>query len=164
MSNAIHTEGCYADCGGLVVFTDRRGTCPTCGIVQRVEPVVRRVYTAGYVNRSLATLIGKVNQLGALVFDIRFEPVSKFKPWRLENLKQVFDDAYRHVPELGNRNYLNRAAGIEIVDLQAGVAQVLKARQPVILLCGCASAETCHRAIVAQAVRERGHIVSELEW
>jgi uncharacterized protein (DUF488 family) len=163
--SAIHTEACYADgCGGHVIFSDRRGVCPTCGTAQRVEPPARAIYTAGYMHRSLSSLIAKVRGLTAVLIDIRYAARSKYPQWEGDNLRLVFGDDYRHIAALGNVNYKNCADGIRIYNLKAGVEEVLKLNRAAVLLCGCAKPSECHRSVVAQAIRERGHNVSELEW
>jgi 7-cyano-7-deazaguanine synthase in queuosine biosynthesis len=36
-ATTIHTEHCYSDgCGGIVSFRDHAGTCPRCGLRQRI--------------------------------------------------------------------------------------------------------------------------------
>jgi hypothetical protein len=59
------------------------------------------------------------------------------------------------LPALGNRNY--KGGPVEIVDLEAGLAQVADrlVSQPVILLCVCAEVERCHRRLVAEAISVR---------
>lgn len=59
------------------------------------------------------------------------------------------------MPALGNRNY--KGGPVEIVDLEAGLAQVaaLLVHQPVILLCVCAEVQHCHRRLAAEAIVAR---------
>lgn len=87
--------------------------------------------------------------------DIRFSPRSRILDWTAGRLAKLLGNRYRHLPALGNRNY--RGGLIEFVDLEEAVVQVgeLLRQQPVILLCGCARLEQCHRLPVAEAIAIR---------
>jgi hypothetical protein len=60
---------------------------------------------------------------------------------------------------LGNRNY--KGGPIEIVNLEAGVAEIRAAERPVLLLCVCSDPRICHRTFVADHLRALGFVVEE---
>lgn len=115
------------------------------------------IYTFGYGGQQPATLRHHVERLGALLIDVRLHAWSRAPQWRAAALKALVGAAnYQHLPQLGNVNYKNGRA-IQLADPEAAVpivADVL-AQRPVILLCGCANLQTCHRreaaAFLAQA-------------
>lgn len=113
------------------------------------------LYTFGYSGHQPEKLLALAEQLDAIVADIRFSPRSRVPHWNGGRLAKLLGGRYHHLPALGNRNY--KGGPVEIVDLEAGLAQVadLLAHQPVILLCVCAEVERCHRRLVAEAVIAR---------
>lgn len=133
------------------------------------EAAVRRVaYTAGYSGRKAADLKALALRLGAVVIDIRFSPRSRVAEWNQGRLERLLapEVAYYHVPSLGNINYAD-GGDIQISDLSAGirVLETASPDQPLILLCVCKQASTCHRCVaVAPALRERGWSVEEVTW
>lgn len=113
------------------------------------------LYTFGYSGHQPEKLLALAEQLDAIVADVRFSPRSRVPHWNGGRLAKLLGDRYHHLPALGNRNY--KGGPIEIVDLEAGLAQVadLLAHQPIILLCVCAEVERCHRRLVAEAISAR---------
>lgn len=120
------------------------------------------VYTIGYnADWTVAGLHETVESLDALLFDIRYNPWSPKVEWQKDNLQTAFGERYRHVRALGNANY-RKGGGIAIADLPLGLRDVAAAGKPVVLLCACSSPANCHRTIIADRLRIRGHPVSEL--
>ncbi|GIK37881.1 MAG: hypothetical protein BroJett011_17140 [Chloroflexota bacterium] len=116
---------------------------------------LQSLYTFGYSGKQPDELLALVEQLDAVVADIRFSPRSRIPQWNGGRLAQLLGDRYHHLPALGNRNY--KDGPVEIVDLEAGLPQVadLLVHQPVILLCVCADIQHCHRRLAAEAIVAR---------
>lgn len=113
------------------------------------------VYTAGYTDLTPEALLAAANTLGAIIADIRIEPRSRKAVWNKKRLMAAWGSQYVHVGELGNRNYKGAfGEGTLLVDVETGVARIadLLAQQPVILMCVCADAASCHRTPAAEAV------------
>lgn len=111
------------------------------------------LYTYGYAGGSIQDLEGYA-AAGALILDIRTEPWSRRPEFRREVLAPALGSAYRHCLNLGNRNY--RTGGtIQIIGLPQGLALLADqlVLRPVVLLCGCRDAASCHRTYVAEALR-----------
>jgi uncharacterized protein (DUF488 family) len=121
------------------------------------------LYTFGYSGQQSDKLLALAEQLDAIPYgirsvigdDIRFSPRSRIPQWNGGRLAKLLGDRYHHLPALGNRNY--KGGPVEIVDLEAGLAQVadLLVHQPVILLCACTQVQRCHRRLVAEAISAR---------
>jgi uncharacterized protein (DUF488 family) len=122
------------------------------------------IYTFGYYGKALNGFKEKVQELGAMVIDIRLVPQSRFFPaWKKKNLQAVFGGNYRQVQQLGNKSFKEKR--IEIADMETGLYEVesLSVECDLILLCACKYEEKCHRKVVADALRERGYEVKELD-
>jgi len=121
------------------------------------------IYTTGYAGKNATDLKALVERLGATVVDIRLVPASRWrKEWRGSELGKLLGDRYVQVRELGNVNYW-LGGPIKINNLDAGITRLLEISGTLILLCGCADAEACHRRVVARELEDLGHEVSELE-
>lgn len=118
------------------------------------------VYTTGYQGTRLDDLEAFLREQDADLFDIRFKPWSPNPTYSMTALQERFGDRYRHVSALGNRLY--KTNSIELVDYAAGVKQIQANPRPVVLLCACADAATCHRTFIGKALIEQGFIVTEL--
>lgn len=122
-----------------------------------------KLYTFGYHGKSVADLKTLAESLGAVVADIRLTPRSRIPQWNIRKMASALGEAcYRHLPELGNRNYKN-GGPIEIAELEPGLAKLwaLLQASPVILVCACAHVEKCHRRVVADALAERRGVEAE---
>lgn len=94
----------------------------------------------------------------SLLVDCRLVPRSRWAAWGQAALQRCYGERYLHVPALGNRWYRVRGR-IELVDLQAGIQQVVHVVQRdcvrlLILLCGCADERRCHRRVIVPALEE----------
>lgn len=113
------------------------------------------LYTLGYTGTKPEHILIKAQQLGAMVVDCRFSPRSRAPQWTRKQLSELLGQNYRHIPALGNVNYKGDGP-IVISNPAFRVPQVelyLKS-QSVILLCVCKEFCTCHRAVVANLVKE----------
>lgn len=120
-----------------------------------------RAYAIGYGGRSVDEVVALVERYDAVLADIRLVPTSRRPEWSRRNLEARFGEKYVHVKSLGNRNY--KGGPIEIVDMEAGIDLITGLSHPAILLCVCRDGRSCHRAVVAQAMRQRGYSVEELD-
>lgn len=123
--------------------------------------MTQQIYTLGYSGRSPAEIKQLVDNLDAVLLDIRFSPRSRIPHWAGKNLRALLGETrYQHLKALGNRNY--KGGPIALVDYEAGQAAITQAKRPVILMCVCHDYHTCHRAVVAERLRAAGFQVTEL--
>ena len=114
------------------------------------------LYTTGYrAGWTPATLRCEADRLGALVLDIRMNPTSIRAEWTKRALHKILGDRYRHIPQLGNRNYQGGPIALAAPWQGVDVVQLVLAEQPAILLCACPQAATCHRTSAAQLCAQR---------
>lgn len=114
------------------------------------------IYTLGYgAGWSPATLADAVAGLSAALWDIRYQPWSKSPQWRGQALAALLGAAYVAVRALGNVNY--RGGPVQLADPASAVARARAtlAQRPIVLLCGCADAATCHRGVAAAYLAEQ---------
>jgi uncharacterized protein (DUF488 family) len=113
------------------------------------------LYTVGYTGLTPSALLAAAETLGAVIADIRIAPRSPNPVWNKRRLAEAWGPRYRHVGELGNRNYKGEfGSETLLVDEAEGVriiAELLQ-QQPVILMCACVDAAHCHRTPAAEAV------------
>lgn len=120
------------------------------------------IYTIGYSGWRPVDLKLCVDALGAMLLDIRYSPRSKRPEWTREALRGLWGIEapryYTHIQALGNRNYAN-GGPIELAAPLSGLRAVrpIWQRQPIVLLCACRHAGTCHRAVAAE------YLAAELE-
>lgn len=124
-------------------------------------------YTTGYLGDKTprgqskpAMLKGVVEALDGVLVDIRYSPRSRAACREKAALQALFGDRYLWVRTLGNANY--KGGEIEIVDLAAGLATVEALPKAPILICACEYPRYCHRTVVGNALRERGHVQYEI--
>jgi hypothetical protein len=120
-----------------------------------------RIFTVGYqAGWKPAGLQQAIDLLGATVLDIRLRPWSKVEEWQQGQL-EVALSSYVHVIALGNLNY--RGGPIKLKNERGGIARAVRVLEfgPVILLCGCWNAETCHRTVVAERL---ARAAGETQW
>jgi uncharacterized protein (DUF488 family) len=124
-----------------------------------------QLYTMGYSGLSPAKVKKIVDNLGAVLVDIRLVARSRIPHWNKSRLEELFAGDYMHVPSLGNLNY-KRGGSIAIANFALGkqsleiIASSL--HKPMVLMCACHNAETCHRTMVAAMLRADGFAVEEL--
>lgn len=104
----------------------------------------------------------------ALLVDVRWSPRSRLPGWGGAALRLRYGKRYLplgHV--LGNMAYRSRQSGqIQIADLGAGIQQLLgllDEQSPLLLLCGCATYEQCHRRIICEAIQAADPSVAILQ-
>jgi uncharacterized protein (DUF488 family) len=123
-----------------------------------------KVFTFGYQGKRAADLLARLQQLDAVLCDVRLSPRSRWAPeWNQKQLAAQMGDRYLHLPALGNRNY--RGDGpVEIADLSSGLGTIFDLAQTrsVVLMCVCSKLAGCHRETIAQALAERRVETEEL--
>lgn len=112
------------------------------------------VYTFGYSGKQVAQLQEVAERLDAIVVDARYSPYSRDKSWNLQNLRRVLAERYVWMKEFGNVLY--QTQDIQLNQPEIGLQRVkpLLERGPIILLCMCWDARTCHRQTVATLISE----------
>lgn len=126
----------------------------------RKKVAMHTIYTIGYAGWKPEELKAQVDELGAMLIDIRYSPRSRRPEWNREALRglwgQNWERFYLHLVALGNRNYKSGGA-IELAAPEVGLkalAPVLRER-PIVLLCACRDADMCHRSVAADFLSER---------
>jgi hypothetical protein len=116
-----------------------------------------QLYSIGYSGWTPELLKAQGDALRASLWDIRMRPWSKTPAWQESSLRSLLGASYAHIQALGNKNYNNPDAGIELFRPEQGVtmARATLCIRPVILLCGCRDHHICHRAIAAALICER---------
>lgn len=117
-----------------------------------------RVHTAGYIGAwTLATLVAKVEEIDAVVVDVRLSPRSRNPQWRGPTLASALKERYVHIREFGNVNYRLRGMhNVRLKDFVKGVAKLDLMNQPdVVLLCACRDYDHCHRSIIVDMLLEQ---------
>lgn len=123
------------------------------------------IYTLGYSGWTLDQVAAKVEELNAVLVDVRFVPRSRIPAWNSGVLSRRFGDRYIWLKELGNRNYKGTFDQIEIVDFPAGAAKlqnVTATGRNIILLCGCPDVDGCHRKVLAEQLVDACQAVEHL--
>lgn len=112
------------------------------------------LYDLGYQTIKDPNLLVQVaGVLDAVVLDVRLRAASRDPKWNKVFLQRKLLERYVHIPDLGNLNYKDWSAPIQIKDLAAGLRHIdlyLQAN-PVILLCACRDRKTCHRLEIVKA-------------
>ena len=130
---------------------------------------MKTLHTLGYAAWTPTTLKEKVEDLDALLADIRYSPSSRKDGFNRAELQDLLGRRYLHVPELGNKSY--QEDEIDIADFDAGVMRLRHVAgevgfrpETVILMCGCRDYRKCHRYAVARALAQpHGLDVEHLE-
>ena len=118
--------------------------------------MANKLYTLGYKSWSFYDFLAKVEELSAIVIDVRFSPKSYISFWDKKHLLNSLKENYLHVPALGNKNYYDLSKPIEIADIENGsriVIEQLDSGVDCLLLCACEEVEECHRKIVSEFIQ-----------
>jgi uncharacterized protein (DUF488 family) len=136
--------------------------------------VAATVFTIGYERRSQSELVKELAEAGIVVLaDVRELPLSRRRGFSKQGLALAVGEAgidYVHLRSLGNpkpyrdawksgdaaagiAGYQAHLAGVSRPDVDALAARVVEGG--VCLLCVEHDAERCHRALLAEALRER---------
>lgn len=118
------------------------------------------IYTAGYGSTAPAILFRILDELGAVLVDIRYSPYGR-PAWRQPELRKALGYRYIHLRALGNVNY--KSGSIRLVNYAAGRDALAKLDRPAVLLCACGNPQGCHRTVVGDMLRADGFNVIELD-
>lgn len=115
-----------------------------------------KIHTLGYSGWKTEDIKALVERVNGVLVDVRIVARSRNVHFNSGTLASVFGDRYRWLREFGNRNYKTNGP-IDLVDFDDGAAKLqplIDAGQTVILMCGCADVNVCHRKHVAQRLAE----------
>jgi uncharacterized protein (DUF488 family) len=118
-------------------------------------------YTTGYTDKNVADLPDLLENLDAVLVDIRFSPNSRQIVWTKDYLSLLLKRNYQHVPQLGNRAF--KEGKIQIQNLELGIRLITSLEYNAVLLCACKKLNECHRFVVMTELLKRGFKVEELE-
>jgi uncharacterized protein (DUF488 family) len=119
------------------------------------------IYTTGYTDKNVAHLLPLLENLDAVLVDIRFSPHSRNIVWTKNYLSLLLKNRYQHIPQLGNRTF--KEGKIQIQNLELGIRLVTSLESTTVLLCACKKLNECHRFVVMTELLKRGLEVEELE-
>jgi len=115
------------------------------------------LFTVGYHNIRRKELKNTIDEMKAALVDIRYIPFSINPFWTQDQLQEVFKSDYFHIKQLGNVNYKIRDS-YKILDIEAGIeilSSILEKYKNVFLMCSCKDLNTCHRYLVAEAIKKK---------
>lgn len=124
---------------------------------------MKKLYDLGYQTiKEPRGFLEAIAALEAVVIDTRFNPHSRNPAWNKITLQRKLIERYVHVQELGNVNYQEWSAEIQIKDLEAGLRYIEHhlLTNNVILLCACKDRNSCHRKVIANACEQHLGLVS----
>ena len=103
---------------------------PECGLQRYNKRMI--LCTAGYKNYSFYQFKKMVEDLDALVIDVRYSPYTKLPFWGRQSLEENLCERYVHIREFGNRAY--NQGEIEIDDFASGLTTFLDVTETPMLL------------------------------
>jgi uncharacterized protein (DUF488 family) len=118
-------------------------------------------YTTGYSEKDIKDLPALLDNLEAVLVDIRFSPHSKNLVWTKNYLSLLLKRKYRHIPQLGNRAF--KEGKIQIQNLELGIRLLSDLEYNAVLLCACQNLKECHRLVVMNELIKKGFEVKEIE-
>lgn len=115
-----------------------------------------KLYTLGYSGWEPHQIRDAVEELDAVLLDVRFMPFVRNKKFTRDAFGHLLGERYRWVRDLGNKNY--KGGPIELVDLDRGVEvveEIVMLGQSAVLMCVCKTIRFCHRRPAASAIAAR---------
>jgi uncharacterized protein (DUF488 family) len=113
------------------------------------------IHTIGYANRQPEDFFALLPP-GAVVVDVRRNPVSWHGAYKRESLRRRMGERYVWLPALGNisgtRERWAPPPGLNTNAALHAVVELLRQGNPVVLLCAELKPEDCHRRFVAEAL------------
>jgi uncharacterized protein (DUF488 family) len=114
---------------------------------------MQKIFTTGYTGKDINDLRPMLEDLGAILIDVRFAPYSRIMHWQKVYLKALLGNKYRHVPNLGNRTFKENKVTIQ--NLQLGLETVLSLNENAVLMCACEKVGDCHRRLIIAELNQR---------
>lgn len=114
-------------------------------------------YHFGYAGWAFAELYEWLQARNALLADIRLVPLSRDQTWRKYALQRALASRYEWIPALGNINYKS-GGPIALKDAEVGLSRLhqLLTAYPVVVMCACRDAKSCHRIVVVDHLQKAG--------
>jgi hypothetical protein len=114
------------------------------------------IYTVGYgAGWTPAQLAIELERLDAELWDIRYRPTSRQPAWTQAELQALLGPRYRHEAGLGNVNYQGGPIVLAHPAQALPCARDTLRQRPIMLLCQCPNALTCHRSSAATFLAEQ---------
>lgn len=112
------------------------------------------LYTIGYACWMPNQVMSMLDRFGAVLVDIRLNPVTTKPGFSKADLQRKFGGRYHWCQDLGNTAY--KDGDIQIRDINTGIEYIEKLLHlsPVVLMCGCKDVQHCHRRVAALDIRE----------
>ncbi len=120
-----------------------------------------KIYTTGFTGKDVADLPMLLENLDAVLADVRFTPFSKDFEWRREYLKLLLKNKYRHVSAFGNRSHDEN--NFTINNFNLGLKVIESWNENVVLMCECAEFQKCHRFVLLNEFSKKDYQVVEIE-
>lgn len=126
--------------------------------------MINRIFSTGYADKDINDLKPLVENLGAILVDIRFMPESDVIFWRQIYLKTLLGKKYLHITNLGNRKFRENDK-ISIQNVHLGIETLLSLNTNSILFCVCAEQKNCHRRVIATELQKHRIETTEIkDW
>jgi uncharacterized protein (DUF488 family) len=98
-----------------------------------------------------------LESVNGVAVDVRMVPRSRVAAFNGTAFSRLLGERYYWLSDFGNVNYKN-SGPIAIADFDKGVERILPlktAGRAVVLMCGCADINTCHRKVLAERLAKR---------
>lgn len=114
------------------------------------------IVTLGYSHKSAGVLLDDLTGQGYHIIDIRLHAASKIPGYARKDLAAKYAGVYHWIPALGNNNYKSHSEYVDLKDWAQGLQKLTyaHARAPLVLMCQCTWAETCHRWLVSRRAQD----------
>lgn len=120
------------------------------------------LYTLGYRDWRPQDIKDVVEELDAVLVDVRILPSSRNKAFTKSALESLLVDRYRHLRPCGNENFKGTMGPDTVLVSDAACYEGVRALTrlgPVVLMCMCSDHASCHRNDVAKLVSGRDGLV-----
>ena len=116
-----------------------------------------KIYTLGYSGWSVEAIKTFLESVNGVAVDVRMVPRSRVAAFNGTAFSRLLGERYYWLSDFGNVNYKSNGP-IQIVNFDQGAGRlgILRdAGKAVVLLCGCADINVCHRKILAERLAEQ---------
>lgn len=123
------------------------------------EPA-QKIYTTHAGGKDVLRLPKFLDELDAVLIDIRFAPPIHPLGWNRDYLKLLLKGRYRHLPTLGARELGGGKSAIQ--NLGLGIKIITELKINVLLFCSCQDEKNCHRHLIAKELKRQGREAVEV--